>query len=158
MQVREFTSILLVENEDLVRRGIRLILEGIDGFKVVGETADGFAASELVNQLQPKIVILDVTSRPSGGIDAASLIRRHNPNIGIVMLTGYMDPHHLFAALAAGTSCYLLKSSSVPELKLAIEAASAGQPYITPKMLQYLIDDHLNRWKKGTPVYQLTMR
>jgi DNA-binding NarL/FixJ family response regulator len=155
---RDSTSILLVDDEDLVRRGIRLILEGIDGLEVIGEARDGHEAIESVKNLRPKIVVLDVTLPLSAGIDTASLIRQHHPRIGIVVLTGHMDPRHLFEALAAGVFCYVLKSSSVSELKLAIEAASAGQPYITPPMLRYLIDDHLNRWKKGAPLYQLTTR
>lgn len=130
----------------------------MDGFKVVGEAADGNEAIELAKRLQPKIAILDVALPPSGGIDAASRIRSHSLGIGIVMLTGFMDPHHLFEALKAGALCYLLKSSSVAELKLAIETACSGQPYITPQMLRHLIDDCMNRWKKGTPGQQLTTR
>lgn len=117
------TRILLVDDFLQWRLAVRSILEGVSGFRIIGEASNGLEAIEKTATLRPDIVLLDIGMPILNGIEAARSIRRVSPNSKVIFLTQEQDSDVRAAALAVGGSAYLLKSTAVGELRPAIDAA-----------------------------------
>lgn len=111
----------MVDDHRLVREGLRALLEH-EGFEVVGEAGDGRAAVELAEQLKPEVVLLDLALPGLNGLEALEGIRRASPETKVLILSMFGDQEHILRAARAGAAGYLLKSSSVEELREAIDA------------------------------------
>jgi DNA-binding NarL/FixJ family response regulator len=140
----ENIAVLLVEDDEMVREGLRLVVERLPGARVVGEAADGREALLLVKDLQPRVVLLDLFIPFVDGISFTREVRRRYPSIAVVVLTGYPDEMYLTGALNAGATGYLLKSSDPDELDIALHAAVRGETYITPRMATYLTPNRVD--------------
>jgi DNA-binding NarL/FixJ family response regulator len=116
------TTILVADDDPVVREGLVAILDDQDDIEVVGEAADGQAAIELVRQLRPRVVLMDVRMPRLDGIEATRQIKRFLPGVAIIFLTVY--GHHLMDALAAGGSRYMLKDCPIDELLTAIRSCA----------------------------------
>ena len=117
---------VIVDDHELLRTGTRQILEGADGFVVVGEAADADAARAVVAECSPDLVIADIRLPTMNGIDlAAGLVDAH-PGLVVVILSAYDDEHYVRAAIAAGVSGYLLKTLPSHELVDALRLACSG--------------------------------
>lgn len=131
--------VLLVDDQELVRSGFRMLLSVEDGIEVVGEAADGERAVEAVTELSPDVVLMDVQMPVLDGVQAT---RRIAVDGGprVVMLTTFEREDYLFAALEAGASGFLLKSCTADELVWAIRNVAEGHALLAPQMTRRVID------------------
>ncbi|HQX80830.1 MAG TPA: response regulator transcription factor [Vicinamibacterales bacterium] len=133
--------VAIVDDHDLVRAGIRAILEQDPLFQVVGETGDGQDAIRLVTALRPDVVLMDVHLPGGlGGLDATEAIVKDCPGVKVIVLTQYENREYIRRALRIGARGYLLKSSAAPELLDAIKTVHAGQRYLHPSVADELVD------------------
>lgn len=153
--------ILLVDDHDVVRKGLRYLLAEESDFEVVGEASDGLQALAQAKDLNPDIVIMDIAMAQLGGTAAAAQIIRQNPRTSVIMLSMYSDEEFVLDALSAGVKGYLLKDSAEPDLVRAIRAVAAGKTFFSPAIAQGLLDDYLRRRQSDRaqdPYRQLTDR
>jgi len=126
--------VLLADDHDLFRQGVRRLLESSADLEVVGEARTGQDTVRLVEELAPDIVLLDIAMPALSGIDAARLIKTASPRTGIIILTVHADEEFLFEAIKAGAMGYLLKDASADELIRAIRVIYGGEGLLAPSM------------------------
>jgi Response regulator containing a CheY-like receiver domain and an HTH DNA-binding domain len=146
------TRILLADDHALVRRGVRLILDGEPDLTVVAEAGDGAEAIEQARRHRPDLAILDIAMPRMTGLQAARELSRIQPELRILMLTMYDNEQFFFEALSAGASGYVLKSVADRDLVEACRAAMRGEPFLYPGAIKALIRSHLERAREGGPV------
>jgi len=133
--------VAIVDDHDLVRAGIRAILEQDPLFQVVGETGDGQDAIRLIASLRPDVVLMDVHLPGGiGGLDATETIVKDCPEVKVIILTQYENREYIRRALRIGARGYLLKRSAPSELKDAIKTVHAGHRYLHPAVADELVD------------------
>ncbi len=136
--------LLLVDDEAMVRMGLRLILETEDDLRVVGEAASGVEAIEQASRLQPDVVLMDVRMPRMDGVEACRRLVEAS-NAKVVILTTFDLDEHLFSAIRAGACGFLLKASPPEELVSAIRAANDGNALVEPRMTRRLLDEFARR-------------
>jgi DNA-binding NarL/FixJ family response regulator len=134
-------GIVLADDHVLVRQGLRRILEGMADLEVVGEANDGLELLNLLNQLAPHMVILDIFMPNLRGIEAIHEIKKIRPEVKVLILTMHKDKEYLYLALSAGAKGYLLKEDADKELFSAIEKIRQGKTYISPHFSEEVVDD-----------------
>jgi DNA-binding NarL/FixJ family response regulator len=122
--------VLLVEDHETVRDGLRLLFEAQGDVEVVGDVADGATATAAVSALVPDVVVLDLSMPGMSGLSVATAIRAQSPGVAIVVLTRHNDQAYVQELLAAGALGYVLKQSPFAELMHAIRAAAAGTVHL----------------------------
>ncbi len=135
----EKINILIVDDLDLVRTGIRHMLSDLETINVVGEADGGKAAVKMAKELIPDIVLLDLRMPDMDGLEVTQKIKKFNPKIKILILTAYNDDVYPARLLHVGASGYLTKNTSMEELAKAIHEVSEGKRYISPAIAQNLI-------------------
>jgi DNA-binding NarL/FixJ family response regulator len=143
------TRILLADDHALVRRGLRLILDGEPGLVVVAEAGDGAEAVELSSGGDVDLAILDIAMPRMTGLQAAREMSRRAPGVRILMLSMYDNEQYFFEALKAGASGYVLKSVADRDLVEACRAAMRGEPFLYAGAVTALIRDYLQRNRQG---------
>ena len=131
-------NILLADDHDLVRLGIKRLLADATGITVIGEAETGEEAVKLAKQLKPNICLLDANMPGIGGLEACRRIIRHNPDIRVIALTVHTDEPYPSRFLQAGASGYLTKGTGVDEMVRAIRQVNSGQRYISAVVAQQL--------------------
>lgn len=131
--------ILLVDDHAIVREGLRALLDGKPGLRVVGEAANGVEAVHQSALLLPDVVLMDLVMPVMDGITAIREIKAAQPSARILVLTSFADDEQVFAALRCGALGYLLKDSSPAELVEAIRSVYDGQPSLTPSVARKLL-------------------
>ena len=139
--VTELTRVLIVDDQELFRRGLMLVLEGEDDLEIVGEAADGPSAIGLVSSEAPDVVLLDVRMPGMSGLEACAAIRTLSADTRIIMLTSSDDESDLYASVKAGASGYLLKDASIDEVADAVRLVADGQSLINPAMAAKLLEE-----------------
>ncbi len=139
-----FVNIVIVDNHAIIRDGLKLLLESETDFKVVGSAGNGFEAVNLVRELSPEIVLMDISMPELNGIEATSRIKAEFPEINVIMLSILGDSESIFRALKAGANGYLLKESVGQEVISAIRSVLAGHRYLSQKVDETVIDAYLN--------------
>lgn len=149
--------ILLADDHNIMRGGLRLLLERQPGFAVVGEAADGREAVEQAAATNPDVVVLDIAMPNLSGIEAAGRINEMLPHTAIVILSMHSDEGYVLRALKAGAKGYLLKDSAESDLVQAIKAASEGKAFLSPEISKILVEDYVREMgRRGTEdSYQL---
>lgn len=137
--------LLLVDDHEVVRSGLRMLLENEAGLMIEGEANNGGQALELVEKLNPDVVIMDITLPDISGIDATRQIKASHPKVAVVALTIHEDQQYFFEMLQAGASGYVPKRAAPDDLITAIRAAYRGETYIYPSLAKLLVKDFLAR-------------
>jgi DNA-binding NarL/FixJ family response regulator len=127
------TRILIADDHEVVRQGLRSFLEPDADLEVVGEAADGEEAVRLARRLRPDVVLMDLLMPGMDGVTATQLIRQEFPDTEVVALTSVLEDASVVGAVRAGAVGYLLKDTRVEELLRAIKAAAAGQVQLSPE-------------------------
>lgn len=131
--------LVLVDDHELMRQGLRALVDGHKGVEVVGEANDGRAALALVRTLSPDIVVMDVAMKDMNGIEATRQIRAESPATKVIALSSHADARYVKAMLEAGACGYVLKANAYDDLHRAIEAARLGKSYLCPDVTQAVI-------------------
>ncbi len=146
------TRILLADDHALVRRGLRLILDGEPDLQVVAEAGDGAEAVDLAAHGEVDLAILDIAMPRMTGLQAARELSRRAPSVRLVMLSMYDNEQYFFEALKAGACGYVLKSVADRDLLEACRAAMRGEPFLYPGAVTALIRDYLRRSRAGDAI------
>jgi DNA-binding NarL/FixJ family response regulator len=152
--------ILLADDHELVRGGLKLVLESAPDLSVVAEAGDGAEALRLALDEEPDLAVLDVSIPRLTGLQVAAEIRRQRPELRTLMLSVHDSEQYFFEALKAGASGYVLKSAANQDLIDACRAALRGEPFLYPAAAAALVRDYLERAARGeeTPTDPLTPR
>jgi DNA-binding NarL/FixJ family response regulator len=132
--------VLIAEDHQTVREGLKLILQSQSDVEIVGEAADGTAAVESAKRLLPDVVLMDVSMPKTSGLRATKLLRECCPEVKIIALTRHNDGAYLQEMLRAGASGYVLKQSSSAELLRAIREIASGNSYLDPALTGKVMD------------------
>lgn len=132
-------KVLLVDDEALIRAGLRLVLEGSDEIRIVGEAQDGVEAEALTRELHPDVVLMDVRMPRRDGVAATAAVRALPDAPAVVVLTAFATDEFVLDALRAGASGFLLKHTPPAQLVDAIRAAAAGTMTFSPEALSRLV-------------------
>ncbi len=141
---------LLADDHQLVRAGLRLLLEGLSGVEVVAEASDGREALRLIEAHRPDVVLMDVVMPGMNGLEAAARVARDFPGVRVVMLSVNATEEYVLQALQAGAAGYLLKNISPAELEAAVRAVARGERYLAAAVSKHVIDAYLQRVGPGT--------
>jgi two-component system, NarL family, response regulator NreC len=135
--------ILLADDQGVVRRGLRALLETEPGIEIVAEASDGHEALRLCDTTAPDIVILDVAMPRLNGIDVAAQARKRRPDLRVILLSMHSDESYIVRALSAGARAYLLKEATDDDLVPAVRAVAAGKTFFSPAVSAMLLEDHM---------------
>ena len=145
----KLVRVLIVDDHDIVRAGIRMLLDAQPDMAVVGEASDGKEAIEMAGSMKPDVVLMDISMPGTTGIEATRAIKKANSRIEIVGLTMHAEDRYSFQLLQAGASGYVVKGAAPRELLEAVRAASRGEAYIHPSLQRKLIGDYVSRTEGG---------
>jgi DNA-binding NarL/FixJ family response regulator len=137
--------VLLADDHQLVRVGIRLLLQTLEGVEVVAEAGDGREALTLIAEHRPDVVLMDVIMPELNGLEAAARVARDYPETRVIMLSVNATEEYVLQALRAGAAGYLLKNIAPGELEAAIRAVARGERYLTAAVSRHVIDAYLQR-------------
>lgn len=137
--------VLLADDHDLFRAGLRALLDALDGIEVVAEAGDGLEAIQLVERHQPHVVLMDLMMPGLNGLEATSRICRAFPEVRVVVLSMNSAEEFVLPSVRAGASGYLLKNVRPQELERAIRATAEGETYLTPAVARHFVDDYRRR-------------
>jgi DNA-binding NarL/FixJ family response regulator len=155
-------QILIADDHELVRKGLRAVLENQPGWKVCGEAVNGRQAVELAGQLGPDVIVLDVTMPELNGLEATRQIRKAIPNAEVLILTMHESEQLVSEVLAAGAHGYILKADTSRLLVSAIESLAQHKPFFTGKVSEVVLSGYLNSGEATNsaagPLEQLTAR
>ena len=140
--------IVLADDHNVVRKGLRLLLETQPGFTVVADAADGREAVSLAEQHTPDVVVMDVAMPILNGIEATRQINARNPQIAVVFLSMHADESYVLKALKAGARAYLLKDSADHDLIAAVKAVSEGKAFFSPAISKMLVEDYMRQMQE----------
>ena len=132
--------VLIVDDHEVVRIGLRTFLELESDITVVGEAADGEAAYREAKRTDPSVVVMDVRMGPAGGIEACRELKSELPDVGVLMLTSYGEKEAVLASITAGASGFLLKNTGHEELLRAIRRVAAGESLLDPAVTRAVTD------------------
>jgi len=133
--------IVLVDDHEVVRLGLKSLLDRHPQFEVIGEAASAREALEQVAALEPDVVVMDIRLPGTSGIEACEQIVDQYPNTKVIMLTSYAEDEMLFSAIRAGASGYVLKQIASEELVKAIEAVGRGEALLDPAVTQRVFQE-----------------
>jgi DNA-binding NarL/FixJ family response regulator len=152
--------ILLADDHELVRSGLKLVLDAEPDLSVVAEAGDGAEALEIALREELHLAVLDVSMPRLTGLQVAAELREHRPELLTLMLSVHDSEQYFFEALKAGASGYVLKSAANRDLIEACRSALRGEPFIYPSAASALVRDYLERAARGeeTPTDPLTPR
>ena len=142
-EVRGPVSVVLADDQALMRMGFRMVLEAEEDITVVGEASDGTSALAQAKALNPDVILMDVRMPVLNGIDATARITQLYPSIRTLVLTTYDQDEFAFGALSAGASGFLLKDTRTAELHQALRAVSSGDAILTPRITRELLNRHM---------------
>jgi DNA-binding NarL/FixJ family response regulator len=138
-------TVVIADDQLLLRAGFRKLLDGEDGLTVVGDAGDGQEAITLVERLHPDVVLMDIRMPVLDGIEATRRISQRTPGTAVLVLTTYDLDEYVFAALEAGASGFLLKDCPPDELTAAIRVVARGDALIAPAVTRSVIEEFVRR-------------
>lgn len=151
--MEQTVRILIADDHALVRSGIKMLLQSHPEFTVIGEASDGREAVQKALELEPDLIIMDLSMPPGkDGIQATIELKKVAPEIKILILTMHDDEEYVFRILQAGASGYIVKNALDEDLLAAVRAVSRGQVYLYPSVAKHLVDDFVQNTKKDEPL------
>ena len=141
--------VALADDHNLVRSGIRALLERLPGVEVVGEASNGREALALIVQEKPDLALLDIGMPELNGLEAAPRIARESPRTRVVILSMHADEKHVAQALRLGVAGYVLKDSCADELPVLIRAVTRGETYLSPGISKQVVEALKARMSEG---------
>lgn len=141
--------VFLADDHLILREGIRSLLEKVPDIEMVGEAGEGEEAVAKVEQLVPDVVLMDITMPGLNGLEATRQIKQKNPQVKVLILTMHETDQYLSQMLRAGASGYVVKTTATSELISAVRAVHQGDVYLYPSITRMLVDDYLQRVKRG---------
>jgi DNA-binding NarL/FixJ family response regulator len=152
-------KVFLIEDHNLVRAGIKSLLENLHGIEVAGEAGNGRDALRMMRNDAPDIVLTDIAMAGLNGMETTSRITKDFPNVRVIVLSMYANEEYVMQALRAGAAGYLVKEAATSELELAIRAVARGDTYLSPAVSGKVIDKTLGRAvPQNSPLDRLTPR
>lgn len=153
-------KLLLADDHQIVRQGLRALLRTVPDFRLVGEAADGLEAVRLVERLQPDVLVLDLMMPGLNGMEVARQVARRMPQTRVVILSMHSNEAYVFEALQAGAMAYVLKESGADELVQAIRDVAAGRRYLSPPFSEHTIGAYRKKAEgiPPDPYQKLTFR
>jgi DNA-binding NarL/FixJ family response regulator len=154
------TKVVLVDDHAILRDGLRAVLDAQPGIAVVGEGEDGRQALDLVERLQPDVVVMDIAMPNLNGAEATRQIKRRWPNVRVVILTMHENQQYLIQIINAGATGCVLKRAAGTELVAAVRAAARGESFFSPAIASMVLEDYRLRLARDTadPAELLTER
>ena len=143
--------VVVVDDEQLIRSGLRALLDGEDGIEVVGEAGDGAAALDVVRRTRPDVVLMDVRMPFVDGVTATRRLVEHDDSCAVVVLTTFGSDDHVLPALRAGARGFLLKNSSAEALIEAVRRAAAGGAVLDPAVVPAVVTAAVGARGDDTP-------
>jgi len=147
--------VLIVDDHDIVRKGLATLISRQEDIVVAGEAGTAAEAVEKATELAPDVVVLDIRLPGGSGIEACRDIRAHNPDIKVLMLTSYSDEEAVMGSIMAGASGYLLKEIRSQEIVEAIRRVGQGQSLLDPAVTNRVLE-RVRRGREQDPLAQLT--
>ena len=144
-------KLMLVDDHDVVRTGLRSFLQTQPGLEVVAEAKNGLEALEKAGDAQPDIILMDITMPDMDGIEATHQLKKLYPDCQILVLSVHDDKQYFMKMLSVGASGYLTKQAAADELVAAIQAVAAGYVYLQPALARWLLEDYQQLVKTVTP-------
>jgi two-component system invasion response regulator UvrY len=151
-------NVLLVDDHELVRTGIKRIIDDVRGFKVVGEAASGEEAFQFCRTEEPDVVLMDMNMPGIGGIEATKKIIRYCPDVKIIILTVHTEDPFPSKVMQIGAHGFLSKMSGPDEMLQAIRVVNVGQRFIAPDIAQQIALNQFNGMKEDKPFESLSER
>ena len=152
-------TVLIVDDHEVVRKGIRGYLDTLPEYEVVGEAESGEQAVDLVTQLVPDVILMDLMLTGMDGVEATRIVKNISPRTQIVVLTSYHDDSLIFPALKAGAISYILKDMKMNKLAEAITKAHNGEVILHPKVASRVLQNIRKDSDKDSIIYtELTER
>jgi two-component system response regulator NreC len=142
-------KVLVVDDHEVVRQGIKMVLETDPELEVVGEAASGEDAIDRVRDLHPNVVVMDIGMPGLSGFEATRRIRQSNPDVQVLALTVHDSEAYVFQMLQAGATGYIVKRAPAVEVIQAVKRAYRGEAVLHPSVAKLLIRDYLSRVEKG---------
>ncbi len=133
--------VVLIDDHDLLRQGMKTMLESEQGIEVVGEASDGNNVTQLIERTDPDVALIDIIMPNRDGIDATRDIKDAYPSIGVIVLTGHDEQQFVFDSLKAGASGYLLKSADLEEVVATVRAVARGAGRIDPQIASKVLSE-----------------
>ncbi|TLS38875.1 response regulator [Pseudalkalibacillus caeni] len=137
--MRDKTKIMIVDDHDMVRKGLKAYILTEPDFELVGEASDGKEAIKLAKDLKPEIILMDLIMPDVNGIEATKSILQDQPDIKIIIITSFYDDEQVFPAIEAGAFSYLLKTASADEIIQTVKKALSDESVIEPKVAQKMM-------------------
>lgn len=144
-------NLLLIDDHALIRAGVRSLVSDIPGYKIIGEAADGEQLLEMTLDLEPDIILLDISMKESNGLDALERLHRARPSSKVLILSMHAEPRMIMRALESGAHGYLLKDATATEIEQALNALRNDERYLSPAIAHTVINQALMSGQSGKP-------
>jgi DNA-binding NarL/FixJ family response regulator len=154
----DITKIIVVDDHELFRQGILMVINKMDNTKVVGEAANGRAFLHLLNSVKPDIVFMDIRMPEMDGIEATKEALSRYPELKVIALSMFGEEEYLQKMINAGAVGFLLKNSSIDEIERAIELVKAGKNCYSNELLGYFTNKYISKKPDDTSMVKLTRR
>lgn len=152
------TTAIIADDHDIVRRGLRGILESEGSYRVVAEAADGLAAAQLVEKFKPHVLILDLNMPRLHGIEVLRQTRTSSPHTKVIVLSMHSDEPYVIETLRAGAMAYILKGSESAEISHALKEVLAGRRFLSATLSEWAINALVTKPATDDPLQSLTQR
>ena len=145
------TTVFIADDHEIVRNGIRALLETYPEFSVVGEASDGIKTIELVEQTRPDVIVLDVSMPNLNGLEATKIIKQRSPSSKILILSMYNNEAYVQEALRSGADGYAVKDDSLSSIINAISEVAAGKMYLSNTLSERFIHTYVDKYVRKNP-------
>lgn len=146
-------SILLVDDHEVVRKGIRSYLDSLSEYRVVGEASNGEEAINIVEEFIPDVVLMDLIMPGMDGVETTRRIKKISPRTQVVVLTSFHDDSHIFPALKAGATSYILKDMKMDKLVESLKRAVTGEVTLHPLVARRVLQNYRGEDPEEQPLY-----